>query len=145
MKKLCIIHAFAFALALAAMLLTACSGAVNVPRIEDYEWTMTSVLGEGGEVIACSPGEPYEGAKTVEMTCKAENGSLTITDITGGESHTGSYSVESTSPESVIYNISIGDSQGYASSAMTTFYDGSQIPTFVMSIDGYALYFYYEE
>ena len=44
-------------------------------------------------------------------------------------------------PRSADYEIEIGASKGRAIAALTTYYDGSSTPTFIISIDGYALNF----
>lgn len=123
--------------------LTGCSR-TDVVDIAGYSWRMTSVQGgEDGAVVACpaDKADSYEEAAVLELRCEAENGVLTLTDSTNAKTYTGNYRVTQTSPEATIYEVTIGDTQGYAVTGMTTYLDGSQDPTFILSIKGYAINF----
>lgn len=130
-------------LLLVGICLTGCSRG-DVVDIAGYSWRMTSVQGgEDGAVVACPADRAgsYEKAAVLELRCEAENGVLTLTDSTNAKTYTGKYQVTKTSPEATIYEVTIGDTEGYAVTGMTTYLDGSQDPTFILSIDGYSINF----
>ena len=92
------------------------------------------------------------------MSCQAKDGSLTLSDLTTGKNAQGSFRLVQTSPDSAIYEITFpgeiqlgrrvlipeaGSSQspGHGVAAMTTYHDGSQTPTFILSLGNYVLNF----
>lgn len=100
-----------------------------IPEIDGYTWEMTSVLNmEDGKVIACGEDQrtSFEDAKLVEITCLAEEGMLTLTNITDDSAYSGTYSVMETDEEGVVYQISVGDREGVGVTAMTTYLDNSE-------------------
>lgn len=138
MKK--IICSFLFLL----LCLTGCSNTEKVPEIDEYTWKMTSIQGnEDGSVVACAPelAANYDVAKEIVLTCEAQNGNLIIKDLTNNHSYTGTYCITTTSPESVIYELAIGTSKGFATTGMTSYLDKSQKPTFIISMADYAINF----
>ena len=57
-------------------------GKANVPQIDAYAWTMTTIQGgENGSAVACAPelADSHENAAALELTCKAENGRFILT------------------------------------------------------------------
>lgn len=124
--------------------LTGCFQSVKVP-IDSYSWEMTTIQGNGdGGVVACAPEllQQNEGAQALVLRCQAQDGVLTLTDATNKQGYSGTYRVEQAAPEATTYQIAIGDAAGYAVTGMTTFLDGSQSPTFIINIGGYALNFH---
>ena len=133
-----------FTLVLVMLLLVGCESA-NVPKITDYEWIMTSVQsGERGEAVACGIGSSdlYGGAVEIELVCEAENGVLTISDLTNNKTYKGTYSLISDDPKSYSYEVEIEGKSGYAVSGMTTYHDGSQDPTFIINLIDYTVNFF---
>lgn len=131
--------------------LCAC-GNTGIPKIEEYIWSLESVQGgdeKNGGYVACSPEMSDKiqdlSIPIIEIECKAQNGVITLNDKTNNKTYSGSYKVKSKDLRSIIYEITINSKQGLAVSAMTDYYDGSQTPTFIISIDGYALNFYSRE
>lgn len=51
------------------------------------------------------------------------------------------YKVTDNSPESTIYEITIGEKEGTAVTAMTKYPDGTGMATLIISVDGYSLNF----
>ena len=126
------------------LLCAAGCGKTNVPQIDAYAWTMTTIQGgEDGSAVACAPelADNHENAATLELTCKAENGGFTLTDQTNNKQYTGEYHLKQTDPQSVLYEITIGSQTGHAVTGMTTYLDGSQSPTCILSLDAYTLNF----
>ena len=75
------------------------------------------------------------------MTLTAKDGEITITDTTNGKTYNGTYEVMQKTPKGTDYEIIIDGVTGYATVAPTEYYDGSEIPTLPINIDGYSLYF----
>ena len=128
--------------------LSACNA--DVVEIEDYEWKMRTVMSNDTEaaqyqdelVIAVGEAdELYPDAEIVDMTLTAKDGEITITDSTNGETYTGTYEVMQKTPKGTDYEIIIDGATGYATVSPTEYYDGSEIPTLPINIDGYSLYF----
>lgn len=130
-------------LLLLSICLTGC-GRTDGVDIAGYSWRMLSVQdGNDGTVVACpaDKADTYGESIILELRCEAENGVLTMTDSTNAKTYTGEYRVTRTSPEATIYEIVVGDTEGYAVTGMTTYLDGSQDPTFILSIAGYSINF----
>lgn len=128
--------------------LSACNA--DVVKIEDYEWKMRTVMSNDTEaaqyqdelVVAVGEAdELYPDAEIVDMTLTAKDGEITITDTTNGKTYTGTYEVMQKTPKGTDYEIIIDGVNGYATVAPTEYYDGSEIPTLPINIDGYSLYF----
>lgn len=128
--------------------LSACGG--DVVAIEDYEWKMRTVMSNDTEatqyqdelVVAVGEAdELYPDAEIVDMTLTAKDGEITITDTTNGKTYNGTYEVMQKTPKGTDYEIIIDGVTGYATVAPTEYYDGSEIPTLPINIDGYSLYF----
>lgn len=144
MKKLIAL----FCAVIFAVTLSACNA--NVVKIEDYEWKMRTVMSNDTEaaqyqdelVVAVGEAdELYPDAEIVDMTLTAKDGEITITDTTNGKTYTGTYEVMQKTPKGTDYEIIIDGVNGYATVAPTEYYDGTEIPTLPINIDGYSLYF----
>lgn len=120
----------------------------DVPEIDGYTWEMHSVqAGSDGRYIACSPsfsdGNP--DAVVLELECKADNGKLTLKNLSDDKSYEGTYRILSSDIKSNTYEIVFGEVTGYAVCAMTEYHDGSEKPTFIINIDEKAINFFPEE
>ena len=129
----------------ALLFLTGCSNS-NVPRIEDYTWTMTSVQSKetNGQVVAFGDrgSSTLASAKQIELTCTAQNGNLTFNDQTNHTTYTGTYKLSETEPQSSIYQVVVEGKEGVAVVAMTVYQDGSEEPTFIINLDEYTVNFF---
>lgn len=137
-----------FLMTLIIFTLSACGG--DVVAIEDYEWKMRTVMSNDMEaaqyqdelVIAVGEAdELYPEAEIVDLTLIAKDGEITITDTTKNKTYSGTYEVQQKTPKGTDYEIIIDGATGYATVAPTEYYDGSEIPTLPINIDGYSLYF----
>lgn len=144
MKKLIAL----FCAVIFAVTLSACNA--DVVKIEDYEWKMRTVMSNDKEaaqyqdelVVAVGEAdELYPDAEIVDMTLTAKDGEITITDTTNGKTYNGTYEVIQKTPKGTDYEIIIDGVTGYATVAPTEYYDGTEIPTLPINIDGYSLYF----
>ena len=130
-------------LILAVMSLSACDA--GQIKIEDYEWKMRTVMRNDTDLSVPAVGEqnsahPY--AKVVDLRLMAKDGQLTITDATNNKTYEGTYSVEDKTPEGVDYKVVIDGKKGYATVAMTEYYDGTEEPTLRINLGDYSIYFY---
>ena len=123
-----------------------CSGGQSL-QIEDAQWQMTTAADNtNGTILACSPemAELLDGNfETMELTCKAENGVLTLTNAETGEQYqSGSYTKYQTTPEGTMYEISFpGAEDGMGTVTQTVYADGTAEDTMVWSVGGRAVYF----
>ena len=125
--------------------LSAC-GAEKV-KIEDYEWRMRTVMTNNNDDFVYAVGEPdevYPDAKVVNLSLVAKDGKLTITDATHNKTYEGTYSVEDKTPDGTNYKVTIDGKEGYATVAMTKYYDGTEEPTLPINLGDYSIYFYAE-
>lgn len=133
-----------------ALLLTGCAtdadSNANTPAIDQYSWQMTSAQSEDaeGQAIAYGPGgtSTLDTAVEIILTCSAENGKFLFTDETNETTYTGVYELTDTSQESLIYEVAVGETEGMAVVAMTTYHDDSQMPTLIISLGDYSLNFF---
>ena len=128
--------------------LSACGG--DVVAIEDYEWIMRTVASNDIETaqapdeLIIAVGETdalYPEAEIVDLTLNAKDGAITITDRTNNKTYSWTYEVQQKTPKGTDYEIIINGVSGYATVSPTEYYDGSEIPTLPININGYALYF----
>ena len=131
---------------LLVLLLSGCSNG-NVPRIEDYDWVMTSVqsVEADGQVVFYGEraSSTLDSARQIELICRVEdNGAMTIIDETNHKTCTGTYEWKRTGPMAANYEVVVDGKKGLAVVSMTTYNDGSQIPTFIMSFDEYVVNFF---
>ena len=138
----------AFFVSLIVFSLSACQA--DVVAMEDYEWKMRTVMSNDTEaaqyqdelVVAVGEAdELYPDAEIVDMTLTAKDGEITIKDTTNGKTYNGTYEVIQKTSKGTDYEIIIDGVTGYATVAPTEYYDGSEIPTLPINIDGYSLYF----
>ena len=129
-------------------LLSLSSCGLGKVKIEDYTWEMRYIMhSEDGKVIIDAAEDENSAnldAKVIEMTLVANDGKITVTDVTNNKIYEGSYTVDSKTPDGTNYNITIDSKSGYAGVAMTTYADGTQQPTLPITLDGYSMYFYAE-
>lgn len=127
------------------LLLTAC-GNTAVPAIDECSWVMSSVQSGAVHGQAIAYGERGSStlsyAEKTELICNAENGKLTVEDKTNNKTHYGTYKLDYTDPKSAVYDVSLDGKQGKAVVAMTTYYDKTQEPVLIISIDDYAINFF---
>lgn len=111
--------------------------------MEGYTWAMTSVQSQNGNIVACAPSDEtfYRDVYPIEMTCIAQNGSFCIVDKTHNQSYNGIYTVMSYASETTVYEIAVGEKSGTAVVSTTNYQDETALPTMVLSIDDYTLYF----
>ncbi len=128
--------------------LSACNA--DVVKIEDYEWKMRTVASNDIEpaqapdelIVAVGKADAlYPEAEIVDLTLNAKDGAITITDRTNNKTYSGTYEVMQKTPKGTDYEIIIDGVTGYATVAPTEYYDGSEIPTLPININGYSLYF----
>lgn len=134
---------------LCLVLLAGCSGKQDdsgVPKIEDHAWQMTTVqsIEAEGRVIAFGPdgSSTLDDAAEMQMECSAERGSLILTDQTNSVTYTGTYQLDETDRQTSRYKVVLGDAEGWAVSAMTTYHDKNQTPTLIISLGDYTLNFF---
>lgn len=118
----------------------------NKLKIEDYEWSMSYIVHiENDQIVYDAVSEENEKASelsVIDMTLVASNGKITITDKTNEKTYEGTYIIDSKTPDGINYKITIGEKSGLASVAMTTYADGTQVPTLPINLDGYTMNFY---
>lgn len=113
-------------------------------RIENHTWSFRYVQSEDdGAIVACSDQKTdiYPSAEIISLACAAEDGKLTVTNGSTQETYFFDYTVNTDKPESVIYNISSVNGNGFASVGMTEYHDGKSEYTLIVKIGGYAIYF----
>lgn len=130
------------------MLLVFSAGCSNsgISKIDGYTWLMTTVqsMKAEGQAIAYGHGgtSTLETGVEISLECKAEDGNLILTDKTNNQTYTGTYQLVEINLQSVNYEVIIGGTKGTAVVAMTTYHDGSQDPTLIISLNDYALNFF---
>ena len=113
-------------------------------RMENHTWSFQYVQSEDdGSIVVCSDqkAEIYPSAEIMSLACTAEGGKLTVTNSSTQETYCFDYTVNTDKPESVIYNISSANGNGFASVGMTKYDDGKSEYTLIVKIGGYAIYF----
>ena len=128
--------------------LVGCNNTAKVP-IENYDWSMATIQStenNGAFIvydpdIVIDPEYTYSHCAPMKMTCEAKDGKITISDKTNNKTYEGTYKVTDKSPESTIYEITIGEKEGTAVTAMTKYPNGTGMATLIISVDGYSLNF----
>ncbi len=135
-------------LAVSALMLccfTGCSSASRL-KIEAYEWELARVIvleNETAVVVASNnEAEISDTAEKISVTLVAKAGSITVTDNNNSKIYSGTYKRTGTTPLGTDYNIMIDGRTGHATVAMTTYADGTQIPTLPISLGEYTLQLY---
>ena len=107
--------------------------------IERMDWELTSV-----QHIDAPAGIWSVAAEETEapLTCTLSDGKLQLSCPESGESWEGSYQAGNTDPRSTTtYEVSFGGKDGMMVSGLTTYLDGSQDGTLIITCDGYTLNF----
>ena len=101
-------------------------------------------LADSDEVVLSvgKPDEIYPNAKIVDLTLVAKEGKLTITDTTNSKIYEGTYKVVKKTPDGTDYEITIDGKTGYATVAMTKYYEGTEEPTVPINLGTHSIYFY---
>lgn len=134
-------------LILSILILSGCISSDTV-SIHEYEWKISTIQRrEDGVIIACSPEQNalYENASAIELNCAAKNGSFTLTDLTNRNTYDGTYKSIETNHGATIYEITLRAKHGNAVAAITSYQDGSKIPTLIISTEEYVLNFFAEQ
>ena len=139
MKKILIL------LLIVVTLLSGCAF-MNLPGIDEFTWKMHVMQGNDGKVIACSPGDMlgWDAQYEIDMECTANKNKITIKDNTNSNTYTGTWSVQRGYVREIYYNVNINGIEGIAVTAMTTYFNGEEIPTLIINLGEYAIIFYGE-
>ena len=133
---------------LLALIFTSCD--TDLPKIEDCEWKMRTVMGnisdtlDGAKEYVIATGEAdaaYPDAKIIELKLTAKDGKITVSDITNGKTYSGSYKATNKTPVGTDYEITIAGISGYATVAKTKYYDEGELATLPINLGEYSLYF----
>lgn len=145
MKKILSIFFILFMIAT----LSACN--TNAVIMEDYEWKMRTVMSndienaQDSDKLVVAVGEAdelYPEAEIIDLTLVAQDGKITITDSTNDKEYIGTYKETNKTPNGTDYEITIDGTVGYATVALTKYYnDDPEIPTLPINIGGYSIYF----
>ena len=116
-----------------------CSGANISP--EGKDWRLAFVQGQEGQVIFCSAEytDLYPEAERADLSCRAENGSLTIAG--GKEEYSGTYRETDRDKGAVIYTAAFGEKACMMVCSLTERTDGDEW-TLVLSSEEYTATFY---
>lgn len=113
--------------------------------VSGYEWKLgIAMLSDGDSVtVVCvgSEDENYPTASVKKVTLTADNNVITVTEE-GGKAYRFTYEPFDSSIESTTYKINGEAGSGFITVSTTKPQNGTEKPTAVMRIDGYALYFY---
>ena len=130
------------------LLLSFSSCSLGKVKIDDYTWILRTAMYVQGEELIISASEETSSAhpqtSVVNVTLRAADGKITVTDSTNEKSYEGTYKVTKKTPAGTDYEITIDGKSGYATCAMTVYADGREEPTLPINLAGYSLYFYAE-
>lgn len=149
MKKIVVFILSAILSALACMCFVACENDRKY-AIDDYTWVMSSVqsVEQNGAFVAYAPSNEafdkgaYPNAVSIDMTCNAQDGVLTILNETNNTTYCGTYTVSDRSSQTMIYEIAVEGKSGMAVVSATSAQDGTVFPTMILSVGDYALNFH---
>ncbi len=120
----------------------------NSIKIEDYEWELSRVMILENElpvtIASNNDTEISDTTKKIDITLVAKDGVITITDKINDCTYSGTYKRTKTTPAGTDYEITIEGKEAHAGVAMTTYADGSQVPTLPISLGEYTLQLYAE-
>lgn len=122
---------------------TACSSDEN--KIEDFEWELGKAMNIEKEGLMVALGEEdtaYPDAEIVDVLLTANDGSIVIEDKTNGKTYEGAYEEMYVTDSNDDYKIIIKGKEGYVNVSRTIYQDGREVPTLILTIDGYDMYFY---
>ncbi len=118
----------------------------STPVIEDPVWELrfASLITDQTATVSYASDPIYGNESTVIILCtlSAEGGVFSIDDQTTNQSFSGEYRKTSSTPDSHIYWVQIGETEGSAVVAYTTYADGTKEATLAMSMGDYTLQFY---
>ena len=123
-----------FLLAAVCLALAGCTAVEEAPspnQIENAEWTMTTIQDAvGGAVVYSS--DPQTDAKPLNLTCRAENGTLTIENPGSGERWRAGYEEYYSKPDQYYhYNLHFEDgAEASANTGVTVKEDASGSKTY---------------
>lgn len=128
---------------LGALALALLAGCGSPQSLEGLAWEMTSVQDGEGRVLACGPGlgDSFPGAQERELTCRAEDGRLTL--AWEGGSAAGVLHRAEQGPGGSLCRLEVeGLGKGYAVRSATEYPGGESSPTLVVTFPGeYTFYF----
>lgn len=136
-------------LLLLTVILTFVSCSSENIAIEDCEWKMRTVMSNeiepaDSEAAIIAVGEPddiYPNAVIVDVTLKAANGKITVTDNTNNKVYSGKYKTTKNTPKGTDYEIEIDGKSGYATVAPTKYYNSTEVPTLPINLGECSIYF----
>lgn len=130
-------------------------------RIEKHDWTFSNVLTKDGVIFCSEELEYIWNAEVTSLTLSVNENTLVLEHPETQNSWEFGYKLDSVSPSTTLYTITLGDSSGYAVVGETKRYDDDfadsmvivgnndisfSLPanemTLILSIDGYSIYFY---
>lgn len=125
-------------LLLCLLLLTGCS---TPPDIEEYAWQMTTIQqASDGAIIYTAP-DGIVGVPQLMLTCMAEGGTIVLRDETSGMTWSGTYRPEAGSGGAARYAVVLDGADGAATTARTTWADGTEKSALIIVLRGYVLNF----
>ena len=145
MKKIIIINL----IVITTMLLSAC-GIKGKPivYIESYEWKLQSVMNNNTEidedklvVAVAEQDEFYPNAKVVDIMLIAQNGEITLTDVTNNKIYIGTYKMIEETSKSATYEIVIDDIEGSATITIAERLGNKLTLTLSINLGEYTVYF----
>ena len=130
---------------LLAVNLAGCSKGQTLP-VENLNWTMTSVQSsEDGKILFCAPErqEQTPEASVKILRCTLDGEKVVVTDEETGEKWTGAYErIRANPDQSAIYEVTFDSGEmGYMTSGITTYSDGSQSGTLILTHGDYTANF----
>lgn len=133
---------------LVALCLVACNKSSS-QSIEGISWELSVIQSgqEDGSIVAYNPSaiitssDVYPDAVSVDMSLTASGGNFSLADISNDKTYEGTYKVLDSKQDSVIYEITMDGYSGNAVVSMSSYHDGSEVPTLIVSIDNYTLNF----
>lgn len=126
-------------------LLTGCSS--KVVEIEEHNWKYSTIQNrENGQVIYCSTENKklYEDAEVLDIWCSADDGILLISNNNTQETWSFTYSLNSKSSNSCLYDVRYSadnEVSGMATVGITDKANENDEYTLIITIDDYVLNF----
>lgn len=124
--------------------LNGCAGWEN--KIQNHNWKFDNVQKRenDGAVVACSKDSRWASGQTaiLELTLRVEENSFTVRNENTQATFVFSYQKAGSSGKSEIYAVACNGSEGIASVSETVCLDKTEIPTLLITIGDYNLYFY---
>lgn len=130
-------------LSIFAISLAGCGKDDTSMNIDEYKWQAETVQNvKDGSIIACSSNYilQYEDAEEISLELEAENGNMTINDLSNDKKYSGTYNLIKTTPSGEIYEINVGNKEGIATCSITK-ENGMETPTLIITFDEYSINF----